>query len=496
MNCDPNTLMAAAKCFKCIPRGTIPEVQISLLCQWANAAGETAPQKAINPAPINGNDHVGALSVAVLPGGPTLSWANGGGATGYDVYYRVGNVGPFTPLSANQPGTTFTLPTLAYSTLYTWRIDSVNAIGTTTGDVWTFTTAQQFEWLPHATTVNWIDGGGPHTGDYNIGAGNFLATADFRTVTSISKVGSNLTSIVGTQSLPKLANLTVTTNAITVLDVRDCVSILTLNAGDNSFVGAVDVAGLIHATNVDFSNNNLLPGLTHITDLADLQTLAIFSCAFAGLIDFSFAPNLISVNANDNTLLNIALPPAGLSFIGLDADNCALVGAFDFSVFPNMVHISVAGNNLVTGIDASGLAFLLDLIFSGTVVTDATLDFTGTLNLQSFICNGVAGVTTLGFATQTQLTTLSADGSGLTNLDIGGAVGPGTFFGVSCVNCSLNQASVQNVLANLAGPSLGNIPSCDLSGGTSYAPVAPNRCIDVGSDCWTINNAGGSAVTN
>jgi hypothetical protein len=35
----PNQLMTAAKCMKCIPAGAQPEVQTYLLCAIANAAG-------------------------------------------------------------------------------------------------------------------------------------------------------------------------------------------------------------------------------------------------------------------------------------------------------------------------------------------------------------------------------------------------------------------------------------------------------------------------
>jgi hypothetical protein len=41
MNCDPNALMQAAACYRCIPAGSLPEVITSLTCQWANSA---APQ--------------------------------------------------------------------------------------------------------------------------------------------------------------------------------------------------------------------------------------------------------------------------------------------------------------------------------------------------------------------------------------------------------------------------------------------------------------------
>ena len=37
-SCDPNALIADARCFKCITRGMQREVQLYLLCQWANAS--------------------------------------------------------------------------------------------------------------------------------------------------------------------------------------------------------------------------------------------------------------------------------------------------------------------------------------------------------------------------------------------------------------------------------------------------------------------------
>lgn len=34
MNCDPNTLAEAAKCFQCLPRRLQQQVWIYLLCAW------------------------------------------------------------------------------------------------------------------------------------------------------------------------------------------------------------------------------------------------------------------------------------------------------------------------------------------------------------------------------------------------------------------------------------------------------------------------------
>jgi hypothetical protein len=63
MNCDPQALMAAAKCYRCIPAGMLPEVQISLLCQWLNASQAVPKVFSYSPATVtvtwtdkNGND--------------------------------------------------------------------------------------------------------------------------------------------------------------------------------------------------------------------------------------------------------------------------------------------------------------------------------------------------------------------------------------------------------------------------------------------------------
>ncbi|MGB2808839.1 MAG: GLUG motif-containing protein [Sedimentisphaerales bacterium] len=66
-----------------------------------------------------------------------LSWTAGRGATSHDVYFGTSNPPPFIQ---NQTGTTFDPGTMAYSTVYYWRIDEVGAYGTFTGAVWSFTT--------------------------------------------------------------------------------------------------------------------------------------------------------------------------------------------------------------------------------------------------------------------------------------------------------------------------------------------------------------------
>jgi len=86
--------------------------------------------QANTPSPANG-----ATNISLTP---TLSWTAGAGATSHDVYFGTASPGTFR---GNQTGTTYDPGTLLLSTTYYWRIDEKNASGTTTGTVWSFTTA-------------------------------------------------------------------------------------------------------------------------------------------------------------------------------------------------------------------------------------------------------------------------------------------------------------------------------------------------------------------
>ncbi|MFH0888660.1 MAG: glycine rich domain-containing protein, partial [Planctomycetota bacterium] len=96
----------------------------------SNLTFTTLPAQVASPSPSTGATNV--------PITQQLSWGAVSGVTGYNVYF--GTSSPGTLVSSNQSGTTYS-PTLTNSTLYYWRIDSVNASGTTTGIVWSFTTA-------------------------------------------------------------------------------------------------------------------------------------------------------------------------------------------------------------------------------------------------------------------------------------------------------------------------------------------------------------------
>ncbi len=87
------------------------------------------PAKATNPNPANGTTGVSQTAV--------LSWTAGSGATGHRVYFGMSNPPTFR---GQQSGTTYDPGPMGRLTPHYWRIDEVNANGTTTGDLWTFTT--------------------------------------------------------------------------------------------------------------------------------------------------------------------------------------------------------------------------------------------------------------------------------------------------------------------------------------------------------------------
>jgi hypothetical protein len=92
--------------------------------------GVSPPGQASSPSPASGATKV---SRSVI-----LSWTAGAGADSHDVYFGTNpSPGP-SEFQDNQAGTTFDPGYLAKNTWYYWRIDEVNAGGTTTGVVWSF----------------------------------------------------------------------------------------------------------------------------------------------------------------------------------------------------------------------------------------------------------------------------------------------------------------------------------------------------------------------
>ncbi len=91
--------------------------------------GSFTPGKATNPNPAN-------EAIAVSESA-TLSWSAGSWANTHKVYFGTSNPPPYR---GEQTATSFNPGTMDLRTVHYWRIDEVNNTGTTTGDLWTFTT--------------------------------------------------------------------------------------------------------------------------------------------------------------------------------------------------------------------------------------------------------------------------------------------------------------------------------------------------------------------
>ena len=109
---------------------------------WSFTTLLPLPAQATSPTPATG-----ATGVSVTQ---DLSWTAGSNAASHVVYFGTTNPPPFR---VNQTGTTYDTGTMANGTTYYWRIDEKNASGTTTGTVWSFTTAASIPTFVAAGTV-------------------------------------------------------------------------------------------------------------------------------------------------------------------------------------------------------------------------------------------------------------------------------------------------------------------------------------------------------
>jgi len=97
---------------------------------------QSAPPSLPDPASAP-NPTQGATGVNI---DADISWAPGAGATSHDVYFGTTNPPGGGELQGNQAAASYDPGTLSFETTYYWRIDEVNAAGTTAGTVWSFTT--------------------------------------------------------------------------------------------------------------------------------------------------------------------------------------------------------------------------------------------------------------------------------------------------------------------------------------------------------------------
>jgi hypothetical protein len=67
-----------------------------------------------------------------------MTWSGGAGATSHDIYFGTSDPPPF---KINQAEMVYDPGRLNLNATYYWRIDAVNSSGTTTGQLWSFSTS-------------------------------------------------------------------------------------------------------------------------------------------------------------------------------------------------------------------------------------------------------------------------------------------------------------------------------------------------------------------
>ena len=97
------------------------------------SGSENPPGVAGNPTPTNGSTGIDINQ--------DLAWAAAVDADSHDVYFGTNSSPGAAEFQGNQSATTFEPGMLTPSTTYYWRIDEVNAHGTTPGTTWNFQTA-------------------------------------------------------------------------------------------------------------------------------------------------------------------------------------------------------------------------------------------------------------------------------------------------------------------------------------------------------------------
>jgi hypothetical protein len=387
------------------------------------------PSQAITPTPGNAASGVSKFS-------PTLSWANGGGALTYDVWFN----GVF---QGNQAGTSFVLGLLADLTAYTWRIDAVNLDGTTAGVTWTFTTADYFEWSNPTIAVDWVDSGGPHTSDL----ATFTSTANYATVSSLVFPANVLiTTITGLHLLPDLATLVCASCNITALDLSGNPALTTLTCDHNPALAALNVTGCTALISLACQN-------------CALTTLDLHTCTALHYLACYSNPALTTLNVTGCTAL-----------ISLNCHGCVITG-LSLTGFTVMTALDCSTNHITT-LDVSTCTALITLnCYSNATL--ATLNVAGLSALTTLNCYSCA-LTTLSVNSCLVLTTLDCHSNpGLASLLLVGSI-----VTVNCSSCALTSliATGATALTSLDCHSNPALATLSVSGCTSLVTLNTYSC--------------------
>lgn len=197
MTTDPNVLLAASRCFRCIPKGRLNSVAITLLIDWANGG--------------------------VVPPGPHVSWTPASAVASWDDIFgsHTGDLATFLATADTATVTALTLSDVGLTDL-----DGLNT-------------------LPQLGTL-----------DVSINPGLTILDLTGCSLLSILYCSScGLTSLVLTGCV-NLTFINCAQNSLTTLDVSAATALLSLDANFNALI-SLDLSGLALLQVVDVSQNSL-----------------------------------------------------------------------------------------------------------------------------------------------------------------------------------------------------------------------------------------------
>ena len=142
---NPNAKLAVADRVQTAAGSAAAAASLGATTTWGSVFAAFRPGAApsgVPGMPGSPNPSNGATSISTTP---SLSWTSTG-ATTWDVSFGTSNPPPV--VASNLTIATYTPPALANGTQYFWRIVARNGAGTTTGAVWSFTTAASLPGAP------------------------------------------------------------------------------------------------------------------------------------------------------------------------------------------------------------------------------------------------------------------------------------------------------------------------------------------------------------
>lgn len=358
MICEPQELINAARCFKCLPRGMHKPVQIMLLANLIGCITPITPPCIVPPAPLD-------LSAVSGPGEITLTWPTSAGATSYNVKRSTVPGGPYVTIES-PAASPYQDTTGVMGTTYYYVVSAVNSCGESGNSIESHALFEVFFFTPVTETVSWTDMNGNNSGNLAF----FYSNADIPSTTTVSLIGTAITSISGLGSLPALQNF----------NVNACLSLLTISVGSlASLSGDFSCSGCTSLTTLD------LPNVTHV-----------------GQIEFDSCPALTSVNLSSLASISASLQfPNDTSLDTLSLPALTSVGGnFDCNNCPSLPSLSVPSLTSIGGfLNVSGCSSMTSMSFNSitSIVSDITCDSCAALSSVSLPLLVVSNGTTVRF---------------------------------------------------------------------------------------------------